>query len=93
MNGLKTGSMPVESTMSYGFLECPRCQSTVRPADQSADGGQWVCYECGLEFLSDEEPGGYYTRSSNSIGQSDALSRRRLRVRVSVSQPWGVTDV
>ena len=44
--------------MSYGFLECPRCQSTIRPADRSEDGGQWVCYECGLEFLSDEEPGG-----------------------------------
>ena len=70
--------------MGYTFIECPRCQSTIRPADRSADGGQWVCYECGLEFLSDEEPGGSSTRLydvADSMGacrapRRDSNSRR-----------------
>ena len=29
----------------------------MRPGDRNVDGGGWVCYECGLEFES-EDPGG-----------------------------------
>ena len=40
--------------MSYTFPECPRCQTTARPADKNPDGGGYICWECGLNF---EEPG------------------------------------
>jgi len=41
--------------MSYTFPECPRCQTTARPADKNPDGGGYICWECSLNF---EEPDG-----------------------------------
>ena len=49
--------MPAGFTMRYNFVECPRCSTTMRPGDRNLDGGGWICYECGMEFES-EDPGG-----------------------------------
>ena len=43
--------------MSYTFIECPRCSTTMRPGDRNIDGGGYVCWECGLEFELDDYPG------------------------------------
>ena len=48
------GTQEGEVAMSYTFPECPRCQTTARPADKNPDGGGYICWECSLEF---DEPG------------------------------------
>ena len=50
--------------MSERIIECPRCSTTMRPADKNVGSGLYVCYECGMEFIpiEGEPPGECPTR-------------------------------